>query len=241
MKEKIQVSIITVCYNAAPMLKETIESVGNQQGCSMEYIVIDGGSTDETSMLLRQYSNIITRWISEPDKGIYDAMNKGVRMAIGEYCLFLNAGDTFASNDVLSEIFSSHRFVDVIYGDVIKEINGLNVIVPAHRFENSHRMCFCHQSVLTSRKQLLLHPYDTKYKMSADFKFYKILFLSGCSFEHVALPIAKFDTNGISNRKRSAGLAENIRVIKETDRWIDKIRFLPRLYFVYLSCKIRGK
>jgi hypothetical protein len=125
----------------------------------------------------------------------------------------------------------------VLYGSVIK--NG-RVIEP-HRFTNPHRMPFCHQSSLVRTSCLRELPFDINHRMSADLKFFKQLLLAGHQFQQVPFPIAIFDTTGVSNARRSAGLADNISVIREVDNWRDRLRLLPRLYFVYFMCRIKGK
>ena len=116
----MNVTIITVCRNHAKELEKTIQSVENQTWQKKEYIVIDGASTDETLEVIQQHGDSITQWISEPDQGIYDAMNKGIRLAQGQWVIFMNAGDTFASTDTLQRVFQESQEADVIYGDVIK-------------------------------------------------------------------------------------------------------------------------
>ena len=103
------ISVITVCYQAAEPLEKTILSVRQQYYQPLEFIVVDGGSTDGTRDIIARHQDIITRWVSEPDRGIYDAMNKGVSMATGEWVIFMNAGDTFAANDVLLRIFKKRN------------------------------------------------------------------------------------------------------------------------------------
>ena len=102
-------------------------------------------------------------------------------------------------------------------------------------------MPFCHQSSLTRTSCLRQQPFDISHRMSADLKFFKQLLLAGHQFQQVPFPIAVFDTTGVSNARRSAGLADNIRVIREVDNWRDRLRLLPRLYFVYLLCRLKGK
>ena len=218
------VTIITVCRNHAKELERTIRSVESQTWQEKEYLVIDGASTDDTLDVIKAHEASITRWVSEPDQGIYDAMNKGVRMAQGEWVIFMNAGDTFASDDTLQRVFGSPQDADVIYGDVIKEEGGKRKEESGKRKEesgrikkaeaprNAHRMFYCHQS-----------------------------YLSGKTFRQLDFPVANFDTQGVSNRNRSAGLYDNIQVIRETDNLWEQVRLLPRLYFTYLLCKIRGK
>lgn len=100
------ISIITICYNAASDLEKTIKSVRAQVFNDYEYIVVDGGSKDATSEIIKSNADVITKWVSEPDKGIYDAMNKGIKMASGEWLIMMNAGDYFAEPDVLEKVFA---------------------------------------------------------------------------------------------------------------------------------------
>jgi len=234
---EIPVTIITVCRNNAQGLERTIQSVESQTWQKKEYLVIDGASTDETLTVIQSHESQITRWISEPDNGIYDAMNKGVRMAQGTWVIFMNAGDTFASADTLERVFGNPQEADVIYGDVIKG----GRIKKAEGPRNSHRMFFCHQSAFVKRICLSEFPFDTRHRMSADFKQIKQLYLSGKNFCQLDFPVADFDTQGVSNTSRSAGLYDNILVIRETDTLAEQVRLLPRLYFTYLLCKLRGK
>ena len=233
----MNVTIITVCRNHAKELEKTIQSVENQTWQKKEYIVIDGASTDETLEVIQQHGDSITQWISEPDQGIYDAMNKGIRLAQGQWVIFMNAGDTFASTDTLQRVFQESQEADVIYGDVIKGEH-VKKAEPPH---NAHRMFFCHQSAFVKTSCLREFPFDTRHRMSADFKQIKQLYLSGKTFRQLDFPVAVFDTQGVSNTSRSAGLYDNIRVIRETDSFWEQVRLLPRLYFTYLFCKIRGK
>lgn len=231
------VTIITVCRNHAQELERTIRSVESQTWQEREYLVIDGASTDDTLDVIKAHEASITRWVSEPDQGIYDAMNKGVRMAQGEWVIFMNAGDTFASDDTLQRVFGSPQNADVIYGDVIKG----ELVKKAEAPRNAHRMFYCHQSAFVRTRCLREFPFDIRHRMSADFKQVKQLYLSGKTFLQLDFPVANFDTQGVSNKNRSAGLYDNIQVIRETDSLWEQMKLLPRLYFTYLLCKIRGK
>ena len=106
----MKLSIITINFNDAKGLEKTIQSVINQTYKDFEYIVVDGASTDGSVDVIKKYSNKLTHWVSEPDTGIYNAMNKGTRMASGEYCLYLNSGDFLADNDVLEKAFNYNFF-----------------------------------------------------------------------------------------------------------------------------------
>lgn len=234
-----KVSVITVTYNAGPLLSRTLDSVVRQTYAEKELIVVDGQSTDGTLSVIRQYSTHIARWVSEPDGGIYDAMNKGVRMASGEWIIFMNAGDTFASDDVLSRIFSmSDADADIIYGDVVKD--GAVKSAPDH-YHIYHRMLFCHQSAFAKRQLLLSTPFDTRHRLSADHKFFITQYLQGAHFRHIDLPVSIFDTGGISNSRRSAGLRDNMRVMTETVPFPRCVPHILRLAVPYLLCRLRGK
>lgn len=235
--EQPLVTVITVCYNAREMLLRTMNSVWAQTYKHVEYVIVDGASTDGTLELLEEYGGRIDHWVSESDKGIYDAMNKGVSMAKGKWVIFMNAGDCFADNHVLENVFSVPRQADVIYGDVVKG----GVVKKASSPRNAHRMFFCHQSVFVKIESLKAFPFDISHKMSADFKQMKQLWLAGKQFLQLDFPIADFDVQGVSNTNRAVGLWDNICVIREVDSCLEQLRLLPRLYFVWLSCRLRGK
>lgn len=145
-----KLSIITVCYNAENDIARTIESVLKQTFNDFEYIIVDGSSTDSTLNIVNSYKSSIQQIISEPDKGIYDAMNKGIKMANGEWVIMMNAGDQFASNTVLDEIFSSYipDSIDFIYSDVLVKNRNLWNICPMD-FDNGG---LNHQCVIYRKK-----------------------------------------------------------------------------------------
>ena len=115
----MKISIITICFNAADDLKKTIKSVRGQVFNDYEYIVVDGGSKDATSEIIKSNADVITKWVSEPDKGIYDAMNKGIKMATGDWVIMMNAGDVFADSQVLTNVFENpiNDNITFLYGD----------------------------------------------------------------------------------------------------------------------------
>ena len=118
----VKISVVTVCFNSVSTLERTMLSVLNQTYPNIEYIIIDGGSTDGTVDIIKKYVDKLAYWVSEPDKGVYDAMNKGVLLATGDYTIFMNSGDRFYNNDVLAK-FSCVEFMDadLIYGPVYTE------------------------------------------------------------------------------------------------------------------------
>lgn len=232
-----KITVITVAFNACKALMNTMQSIDNQDYPNLEYIVVDGNSADNTVENLRAYKGKLDRWVSESDKGIYDAMNKGVAMATGDYCIFMNAGDCFANGTVVSDAVKQFNDSDVIYGDIIKN----NKIKTSLSPRNCHKMYYCHQAVFTRTACLKEFPFDSSHRFSADFKQAKQMFLSKKKFLQLNLVIADFDTSGISNVQRSKGLWDNIKVVAEVDKFTEKVRLLPRLLFTYLVCKLRKK
>ncbi len=171
-----KISVITVCYNAARDLEKTIESVRNQSFKDIEYVIVDGASKDDTLEVVKRNSDIISRWISEPDGGLYFAMNKGLDIASGDYVLFLNAGDTFYASSTLEKVFSScQEAQDIYYGDTMilspdgEPLGRRRIALPEHLTAKSFRwgMSVCHQSIIIKRS--LCSPYRTEYRITADY------------------------------------------------------------------------
>lgn len=236
-----KVSIITVTYNAGVMLEKTLDSIQKQQYGNKETIVVDGKSTDNSLAIIQHYADqgTVTQWSSEPDKGIYDAMNKGVNRCSGQWVIFMNAGDTFATDDVLHQVFSNKwDAADIVYGDVVKD-NHVKA-APAH-YRLYHRMLFCHQCVFVRRQCLVDIPFDIHHRLSADYKFFIQQYQQGARFQYINMPIAIFDTTGVSNSKRSSGLFDNIKVVCETIPFPQRIKFIARLAVPYIMCRLKGK
>ena len=169
-----KVSIITVVYNGIEFLEETIKSVISQTYPNIEYIIVDGGSTDGTLDIIKKYEAHITKWISEPDKGIYDAMNKGIDLATGDWQNFLNAGDSFVSNDVLEKIFTSDlENITLVYGDIIAiRENGQKLNVNAIDLKDDKSiikgMKVCHQAIFYNKNIMI--KYDDKLRLKSEWK-----------------------------------------------------------------------
>lgn len=223
------------------MIEKTLKSVIEQSYSNKEYVVIDGASTDGTKKIVERYIDSIDFFMSESDNGIYHAMNKAVGVAKGEWVIFMNAGDVFVDNAVLEKVsYSLSATIDVLYGDILTSRNTELVLKEApSEIKSMHRMPFCHQAVFTRTSLLRSFPFDEKYKMSADFKLYKQLNRENATFRRLPLPITIYDRTGLSNSQRARGLGENIAVIKEIDNWQDRLRLLPRLYFVKNWAAIR--
>lgn len=241
---KPKVTVVTVVRNAPAALCVTAESVLSQTYGNVEYVIVDGASTDGTADFARSLGDKVDVLISEPDKGIYDAMNKGVRAASGEWVIFMNAGDTFYSADTIARVFDSADYsgCGVVYGDVAKRnAEGELVVKKAGAPCNSHRMFFCHQSAFYRRSDILAEEFDISHRMSADIHQVKRLYKKGVRFCQTDIPVAVFDTGGVSNVRRSAGLRDNISVVCELDGFVNRMRLLPKLYVPYLMCRLRGK
>lgn len=168
------VSVVTITYNAAECLLPTMKSVADQSWTDMEHLIIDGASKDDTLKIARSFPH--PRIVSEPDRGLYDAMNKGLSLAKGKYVIFLNAGDTFHSSDSLALYArAALKGYDIIYGDTMivdkdrKTIGPRHYSVPEVLTPNSFAkgMLICHQAFMVRKE--LAPPYDLKYRFSADY------------------------------------------------------------------------
>ena len=202
---KIKFSIITVSFNCAKTIKETIKSVLNQDYNNFEYIVIDGDSTDNTVSVLKQFEplfkakDITFKWISERDKGIYDAMNKGIRLASGTWLNFMNVGDTFANSDVLKTVdvlLTSN--LALVYGTKIQETK----IIEPHPLNILEKgiIMACHQAMFFN-KAILKDDlrYDCRYKIYSDYDLVNRIYLKYKPLiEYINLPIAIYQGGGIS-------------------------------------------
>lgn len=238
------ISIVTVCFNAENLIESTIQSVLEQKFQDIEYIVVDGKSADNTINIIKKYEEKIDSFISEPDTGIYNAMNKGAKRANGEWIIFLNAGDVFVDKDVLQNLSSylSDKNNDIVYGDILKKDKSGNLFLKKSTAPgNKHKMYFCHQAVFCRTSVCKEMPFDESYELSADFKFFKTAFKQGCNFKQTDIVVTIFDTGGASNKNRLKGIEENIEIIKKTDNFKEKVKLLPRLYFVALRLKFMKK
>ena len=202
-------SIITVVYNDAENLSKTIASIRSQRFTDYEVIVIDGKSSDQTLDVIVNNEHCIDRWISEPDNGIYDAMNKGIGIARGEYIEFLNAGDAFKGADSLESVFSDNNLeYDIIYGEInLFDENGAFLgQVPALDFTLENLMRFGtgtvnHQAFFIKRN--LAPFFSNKYRLKAELNWY-IDILSNhknVSFKHVPLPVIDYKQGGKGYRE----------------------------------------
>lgn len=235
---KIKITVVTVVYNGADIMENTIENVINQTYGNIEYIVVDGGSKDGTQDIIRKYEERISCWKSEPDKGIYDAMNKGIQLATGDYIYFLNVGDNFYSSKTLENIIAQIQYEDVIFGHTcIKDLNNER-IRRAYPFSLDWKtMPYCHQSVLIKKTVLINNFFDLSYKFAADYNQYHELKKSKAVFKFVDETVCIYDNGGFSSQNARQMLKEYVDIsLKNSSGFLKKVKI--RLYF-FLRMNLR--
>ena len=207
-EHKPLITVVTVCYNAVNELEKTMLSVLNQTYDNIEYIVIDGGSKDGTVDIIKKYADRLAYWVSEPDKGIYDAMNKGIKAATGEWINFMNAGDLFVDNNIISKLLnatSDSGDIRIIRGNIfriypkfkVKSV-GVTQQIPSliDMFDNTfhHQACLIQTSLF---KDYGLYSLD--YKLISDWKFFfDCTVLHHVKSTYVDITVAEFQMNGAS-------------------------------------------
>lgn len=210
-------TIVTVSYNAVAVIEKTILSVIDQHYPELEYIIVDGGSKDGTIDVVKKYEANISKWISEPDKGIYDAMNKAIRMATGDWINFMNAGDVFYSNSVLNSIAGQISDEStVVFGDMAMDINGYEYIELSDPFYDhlplNHKLGFNHQATFVRTEAAKRHPFNLRFKLAADYNMIITLYREGCVFQQINKVFVKFDTTGAAKQKLRLHLYETLCV-----------------------------
>jgi len=197
-----KISVITVSYNCKDDLHHTIQSVVSQSYSNIEYIIIDGGSQDGSVELIKSYKEKISFWVSEKDQGIYWAMNKGMARATGDYLVFINAGDTFHSNRVLSEVFKIPASENIIFGKSITKYRDFTCIrYDDFNFEKRNwylNKMPNHQAVFISREIYSRHKFNTNLSVFADLEYMTNAF-NNYSYKFCDLIISEFELGGISN------------------------------------------
>lgn len=239
------ITIVTVCYNVEDTIVETMKTILEQDYPAIEYIVIDGGSSDRTLEKIRQYAslflqhNISFRYISEPDHGIYDAMNKGIRMAEGEWINFMNSGDGFYRKDVLSTVFSQPigKEEKVVYGNTVLRLAfGEVEMLPKPIDYMRKKMAFCHQSVFVRTELMKGSLFNLSYRFAADYDFFYHYYKRGGAFKYINRAISYFESEeGTSSRNRLKVNKEYacIQGIDKTVKW--KIKFAFKVFRVKLK------
>lgn len=218
------ITVVTVVLNAAEHLSRTISSVLEQTWDGVELIIIDGGSTDGTVSVIKDHVKDIDRWSSEPDRGIYDAMNKGIDRATGEWIIFLNAGDEFADAQVLSRLIPELRDdIDVLYGRHEEPYgNKYSRKPPLGNMKDLWKgMVFCHQSMLVRTTLMKRFKFDIQNSIAADFEFIASLQAEQRRFHSVDIIISRVLSDGYSS-------SNNLAMIRE--QWLISKRYFGHKY-----------
>lgn len=204
----MKISIITINFNNISGLKETTASVLGQSYLDKEMIVIDGGSTDGSAEYINSHKDSFVYSVSEKDKGIYNAMNKGVKQATGDYVIFMNSGDRFFNSDVLRDVFEGKEISsDIVYGCTLcspepgkaflRRPHALNVM------QKYRISAMCHQSAFIKCSLMKEIGYDERYKLLGDYAFFYYCYLHECSFQEINKIIAIYDTIGASSNPKN--------------------------------------
>lgn len=194
-----KISIITINYNNRDGLRKTIESVVNQTCKDFQYIIIDGGSTDGSVEVIKEYANQIDYWVSESDRGIYHAMNKGIDKAEGEYCIFMNSADIFYDKNVLRKNYPYLDGTGVVAGDIMLE--NLCRLPEEVTFLTFYTFTLPHQAVFIRTDLQKKRKYDENLKIASDFKFFvETLITDNESYKKVPFIISNMDMTGTSTR-----------------------------------------
>ncbi len=227
------VSVVKVVYNAKESLEATIASVLNQSYPHVEYIIIDGGSQDGTVELITRYRDRLAYWTSEPDRGIYDAMNKGVAAAKGDWIIFINAGDEFYCASTL-EILSSDLAVnkDIVYGDVVIKYEDFRIVKRSGELRNIWRgMQFCHQSSAVRLKRLQHMPFNIDNPIAADLEWFIRAYDSGYVFLRHNQIISTVSAGGISD-------ADQYQAVTSIEKAVRSVRHESWLGLYFFSVKM---
>jgi glycosyltransferase involved in cell wall biosynthesis len=238
----MKLTIITINLNNRDGLRRTLESVVGQTCQDFEYVVIDGGSTDGSREVIMEHQERLAYWCSEPDRGIYNAMNKGVAHATGDYCLFLNSGDYLYNKDVVKEVLPEldGRF-DIVYGRIKIEDSYGNVAFPKKEYKHDAnailliKISISHQSIFFKREIIGNNPYDENYQVIADKKLlYECYFNQNCTFHHIPTVISVFKLGGVSGTQACKDEIDALNIKTFPKRLVDDISLLdPELLYLW--------
>lgn len=212
------VTVITVVYNAFDTIESTILSVLSQTYTNVEYIIVDGGSKDGTTDIINRYQDKISYYISEPDHGIYDAMNKGIKASRGKWINFMNAGDTFYDSKVIEAVMKHGPFLDnvkVLYGDVAMRFVGQSDIIKHLNQVDKKIVAYSlnHQSTFIEGDWMRANLYDTSYRIAADANFFHITYEHGYIFDYIPVVISSYEASeGVSASNQMLMFREFTRI-----------------------------
>jgi glycosyltransferase involved in cell wall biosynthesis len=216
-----KLTVVTIVYNNVRDIERTVFSVLNQTYLNIEYLVIDGASNDGTLEILRKYEGRLTKLISEKDKGIYDAMNKGLAMASGEYILFMNSGDEIYTSDTVEKVFATDPNADIYYGETEmysedwKSLGQRRHKAPEEFSwkDFKYGMSISHQAIYIRRS--LTEPYDPQYKLSADIDWIIKAAKKAVKIVNTRMYVAKYLVGGMSKKKHRQSLIERFHIFSK--------------------------
>jgi glycosyltransferase involved in cell wall biosynthesis len=221
----MKISLLTVSFNSASTIKDTIESIRSQDYKNIEYIVVDGNSKDGTVEIITSYDSFISKWISEPDKGIYDAMNKAIQMATGDVVGILNSDDFYFNDQIISQIANAFEdsSVDIVFGDLIF-VNPANLskVVRKYSSANWHPDRFArgfmpaHPTVFIRRKYYeQFGLFKTDYKIAADYELLiRFLYVHKLKYKYLPITMVKMRRGGVSSRNWKSNFILNDEIIR---------------------------
>ena len=213
----MKLSIITINYNNLSGLKKTFASVLSQTYKDFEYIVIDGASNDGSAEEMAEHKDMITYCLSEPDNGVYDAMNKGIKVATADYCIFMNSGDGFFTDNVVEKVAHLLDGTDILYGNTHYTDGKIRYSKDEpDLFSFFYVSCWCHQSTFIKTSLLKKYLYDDSLRIVADWKFLlQTVIKDNCSFKAIDQNISLYDATGISSTNKELYEKERALVLSE--------------------------
>lgn len=236
--DKPLISVVTVVYNGAEFLEETIKSVINQTYDNVEYIVVDGGSTDDTLDIIAKYNDKIDYWVSEKDNGIYNAMNKSLSLVSGKWLSFQNADDFLYENSTIEEINNLViDDIDFVYGNYSFLYKDKSVLMGGRQDFNSLSVgTICHQAVLCKTNILKDNGgFNEKYKIAADYEFFVKVFKSGIATRYINITVSAVRYGGVSSKFAISTAKEKLSIVKSHYGFVGYCKFfLSYIFYVRL-------
>lgn len=240
MKTNPKISVVTVSFNTVNEIEKTILSVLNQTYDNIEYIIIDGGSTDGTVDIIKKYADRLAYWVSEPDKGTYDAMNKGIKHAKGEWINFMNSGDSFCNKNVITKMYNSaiDDNIGCLYGNSQEYREETLYSVKPSPFYKSSKKHFgkgiCHQSMFFRTILLKQHLYNLSLPIAADFEMaYWIYKKNKGKFLYKDIDVAFYDISGYSNKHVGEAYYEEAKIIN-VNKKLNKQIMVAKGWIIYI-------
>ena len=213
----IQLDIITVCYNSAPTIRATLESVRRNSRYIKNFIIVDGGSKDETIKIIKEFSDIVTTFISEKDEGISDAFNKGIQLATSDYILILNSDDELYRNNLALVLESIDLSADLISTQIVQsDKKGKESFYTSNINLVRYKTSVFHPGLIVKRSVYSdIGLYNKTYKVGMDYDFITRCFINGKRFQNIKFPLVKFSINGISNTNPIIPFLEGMKIRKK--------------------------